>query len=216
MKKLVVLVSGSGTNLQAIIDAIEKNEINAVISTVIANKPCYGIERAQQHNIPTQVLSHTSFESRESFDKAVSKIIDNYEADFVILAGFMRILSTWFVNHYQDKLINVHPALLPKHKGLNTHQRALDANDTEHGSTVHVVTPELDAGASIAQSSFPVCENDNATLLENRIKTYEHQLYPKVIALLCNDEIKLKNNEVYFQDKKLSCPLQIEHSTLFG
>jgi len=176
---LVILISGSGSNLQAFIDAIQNKQINANISLVISNKEkALGLERAAAANIPTAVLNHNAFSDRAQFDQALIKQIDTQKPDAVILAGFMRILSETFVNHYLGKLFNIHPSLLPKYPGLHTHERAIAASDKEAGATVHFVVPELDAGPLIIQAAVPVCSNDTPSDLAQRVLVQEHKIYP--------------------------------------
>ncbi len=182
MNKIVVLISGNGSNLQAIIDACAKGEIDGQVSAVISNRTdAYGLERAKQATIPSHTLSHKDYSDRESFDAEVMKIIDTYQPDLIVLAGYMRILSEGFVNHYLGKMINIHPSLLPKYPGLNTHQRAIDAGDSEHGSSVHFVTPELDSGPIIDQIKVSIEPQETAASLLAKVQKAEHQLYPKVV-----------------------------------
>ncbi|WP_261833766.1 phosphoribosylglycinamide formyltransferase [Vibrio ishigakensis] len=182
MKKIVVLISGNGSNLQAIIDACAKGEIDGQVSAVISNRTdAYGLERAKQATIPSHTLSHKDYSDRESFDAEVMKIIDTYQPDLIVLAGYMRILSEGFVNRYLGKMINIHPSLLPKYPGLNTHQRAIDAGDSEHGSSVHFVTPELDSGPIIEQIKVAIEPQESAESLMAKVQKAEHQLYPKVV-----------------------------------
>ena len=189
--RLVVLISGNGSNLQAIIDEIANNNLPAQVVAVISNKvDAYGLERAKNAGIEQRVLSHKNYGSREQFDIALKDIIDSYQPDLIILAGFMRILSNEFVNHYLHKMMNIHPSLLPKYKGLDTHQRAIDAGDKEHGCSVHFVTPELDDGPVILQASVAIEENDNAETLAARVHEQEHQIYPKAIRLFAEKKIK--------------------------
>ena len=184
-KNLVILISGNGSNLQAIIDAIESGRIKANISLVLSNKAdAYGLERARLAGIKTAILSTKAYETREAYDTELMDIIDNYEPNLVILAGFMRILSEKFVKHYAGKLLNIHPSLLPKYKGLKTHDRVLEAGDKIHGATVHYVTDELDGGPIIQQASCDVLPTDTAASLEARVHELEHRLYPEVIAKL--------------------------------
>lgn len=208
MKNIVVLISGNGSNLQAIIDSVENGAINGAnngsingqISAVISNKPdVYGLQRAKNANIPTQVLDHREFDDREAFDQALIKIIDQYQPDLVVLAGFMRILSSEFVQHYLGKMLNIHPSLLPKYKGLHTHRRVLENGDTEHGTSVHFVTPELDGGPIIAQRTINVEVDDTETSLQQKIQQQEHQLYPQVIAWFCNDQLRLQDGKAIIQ-----------------
>lgn len=189
---IVVLISGSGTNLQAIIDACNAEKINGDITAVISNKPAvFGLDRAQSHNIPTHVLNHKEFENREDYDKGLINIIDQYQPKVVVLAGFMRILTAPFVSHYAGKLINIHPSLLPKYQGLNTHQRAIDAKDQEHGCSVHFVTEELDGGPVILQAKVPVFEDDDIDSLSQRVHVQEHQIYPMVVKWMCEDRLTM-------------------------
>lgn len=189
--RLVVLISGNGSNLQAIIDEIKNNNLPAQIIAVISNKTdAYGLERAKKAGIEQTVLSHHDFDDREQYDCQLKNIIDEYHPDLIILAGFMRILSNEFVEHYLHKIMNIHPSLLPKYKGLNTHQRALDARDKEHGCSVHFVTPELDDGPVILQATVPVKDNDTAETLSARVHEQEHRIYPEAIRLFAENKIK--------------------------
>lgn len=186
-KKFIVLISGNGSNLQAIIDAIQKGKIKAEISLVISNKAdAYGLERAKKANVPWKVISAKEFQNREDYDLHLQKVIDQYQPDLIVLAGFMRILTEGFVKHFTGKLINIHPSLLPKYKGLNTHARVLASGDHIHGITVHYVTADLDSGPIIKQAEITVSKNDTVETLEARIHKLEHQIYPEVIAQLLN------------------------------
>jgi len=154
---VVVLLSGTGSNLQALIDSTRTGDSPVRIAAVISNRAdAYGLQRASDAGIATRSLDHKAFEGREAFDAALIELIDEFKPKLVVLAGFMRILSADFVRHYQGRLLNIHPSLLPKYKGLHTHQRALEAGDAEHGCSVHFVTEELDAGPIIAQDVTPV------------------------------------------------------------
>ncbi len=185
MYKLVVLLSGKGSNLQAIIDHIDKGEIKAEISAVISNRPdAYGLKRAEKAGIDNVTLEHTHFSNRASFDQSLAQIISSYNPDLIVLAGFMRILSDDFVKQFQGKLINIHPSLLPKYKGLHTHKRALENGDKEHGATVHFVIPELDAGSTIIQGIVAVKPDDTEESLAQRVHHIEHIIYPKAIKSL--------------------------------
>ena len=153
--RLVVLISGSGSNLQAIIDACLSGYINAEVAAVISNKAdAYGLTRAKHAGIATQVLDHKQFASREEYDVALGQLISDFTPDLVVLAGFMRILTPSLVQKFKGKMLNIHPSLLPKYQGLNTHQRAIDANDAEHGVSVHFVTEELDGGPVVCQARY--------------------------------------------------------------
>lgn len=181
--RVVCLISGSGSNLQALIDAKEQNALgSAELVAVISNVPdAQGLERATRASIPTEVLSHRDFADRDRFDLALRERIDAYQPDLVVLAGFMRILSAHFVEAYSDRLINIHPSLLPKYKGLNTHQRALDAGDQVAGATVHWVTETLDSGGIIRQVDVPILPEDTADTLKSRVLAAEHALYVSVV-----------------------------------
>lgn len=190
--RLVVLISGNGSNLQAIIDEIANNNLPAQIVAVISNKAdAYGLERAKKAGIEQHVLSHQNYDSREQYDIALKDLIDSFQPDLIILAGFMRILSNDFVNHYLQRMMNIHPSLLPKYKGLNTHQRVIDAGDKEHGCSVHFVTPELDDGPVILQAKVEVKENDTAETLAERVHEQEHRIYPEAIRLYAENKIEL-------------------------
>jgi phosphoribosylglycinamide formyltransferase-1 len=190
--RIVVLISGSGTNLQAIIDASKVADFPGSIVGVISNKSdAYGLIRAENENIATLALSHKDFDSRESYDQALITKIDQLSPDVIVLAGFMRILSPVFVQYYQGKLLNIHPSLLPKYQGLNTHQRAIDAGDKEHGVSVHFVTEELDGGPVILQAKVPVFEGDSSDDLAARVHEQEHRIYPLVVKWLCEKRLSM-------------------------
>lgn len=194
---VVVLISGSGSNLQAIIDGIAGGHIPARISAVIANRAdAYGLVRAQNAGIATQVLDHRLFDSRETFDAALIEQIDALQADLVVLAGFMRILTPTFVRHYTGRLLNIHPSLLPKFKGLHTHQRALEAGETEHGCSVHFVTEELDGGPLILQAVISVETTDTPETLAKRVLVGEHHVYPLAVRWFAEGRLQLTPNGV--------------------
>lgn len=188
--RIVVLISGSGTNLQAIIDACESVDYPGSVVGVVSNKSdAYGLTRAKNANITTIELSHNDFDSRENYDNALIAKIDQLQPDVIVLAGFMRILTPNFVQHYQGKLVNIHPSLLPKYQGLNTHQRAIDAGDKVHGVSVHFVTEELDGGPVILQAKVPVFDGDTSDDLAARIHEQEHRIYPLVVKWLCQKRL---------------------------
>ncbi len=183
--RLVILISGRGSNMQSIIRAIETDELDAEIVAVISNRPdAAGLQTAAAAGIETQLINHRDFDSREAFDSELARAIDTYQPDFVILAGFMRILTAEFVRHFAGKLINIHPSLLPKFKGLHTHQRAIEAGEKEHGASVHFVTAELDDGPVVLQAKVPVLADDTPESLAARVLVEEHKLYPDAIKLL--------------------------------
>ncbi|QEY58426.1 phosphoribosylglycinamide formyltransferase [Pseudomonas sp. C27(2019)] len=188
---IVVLISGSGSNLQAIIDDLV-NHPSARISAVVSNRAdAYGLQRAQQAGIATHVLNHKDFADRLAFDTALIQVIDQHQPNLVVLAGFMRILTPEFTRHYAQRLLNIHPSLLPKHKGLNTHQRAIDAGDSEHGCSVHFVTEELDGGPVVIQAVLPITADDNAEQLAQKVHTLEHQIYPLAIRWFAEERLHL-------------------------
>jgi phosphoribosylglycinamide formyltransferase-1 len=194
--RIVVLISGSGTNLQAIIDACKSNDYPGEVVGVVSNKAdAYGLTRAEDTGIDTVALSHKDFENRESYDQALISKIDLFRPDVIVLAGFMRILTPAFVQHYQGKLVNIHPSLLPKYQGLNTHQRAIDAGDKEHGVSVHFVTEELDGGPVILQAKVPVFDGDTSDDLAARVHEQEHRIYPLVVKWLCQNRLCMKTEE---------------------
>lgn len=203
--RVVVLISGNGSNLQAIIDDIHEHNVPAQIVAVISNKAdAYGLTRARDAHIPVEVLNHNGYESREDYDRVLLNKIDSYQADLIVLAGFMRILSERFVNHYAGRMINIHPSLLPKYQGLNTHQRALDAGEKQHGASVHFVTPELDSGPVILQAIVPVKENDNADSLAKRVHEAEHIIYPQVVRWFAEHKLKLQDETVLFDNSAIT------------
>ena len=181
--RVVCLISGDGSNLQALIDWQLKRLLgDAEIVGVVSNKAeAFGLECAKRANIATTVLSHQNYPDRYEFDRALMSVIDDYEADLIVLAGFMRILTTQFVNHYANRVVNIHPSLLPKYKGLNTHRRAIEAGDSIAGATVHWVTEELDSGGIIRQVEVAIHAHDSEDSLRQRVLEAEHSLYPAVI-----------------------------------
>ncbi len=206
--KLVVLISGSCSNLQAIIDAIEHGGLNARIMAVVSNRPdAYGLERARRHGIATVALDHTTFASRELFDQALAESIDRYQPDLLVLAGYMRILSAQFIDHFFPRMLNIHPSLLPRYQGLNTHQRALDNGDAEHGISIHVVTPELDAGPVILQGRFAIEVDDTAESLQQKGHQLEHRMYPQVLQWLAEGRLNLEGSTPRFDDQPIQQPL---------
>lgn len=202
--RIVVLISGSGSNLQALIDGCHNGEINGEIVGVVSNKPnVKGLEKAKTQGIQAITLDHKSFTEREAFDNALVEVIDELTPDLVILAGFMRILTPGFVNHYLGRMLNIHPSLLPKYPGLHTHKRALEAGDKEHGVTVHFVTPELDGGPAIIQARVPILPSDTEDQLAARVLEQEHIIYPKVAAWFCKGRLALEQNSALLDGHKI-------------
>ncbi len=201
---IVVLISGSGTNLQAIIDACKVEGYPGKVVAVVSNKAdAFGLTRAQNSEIANEALSHKAFDSRELYDQALVETIDKYQPDLIVLAGFMRILTPEFVQHYQGKLINIHPSLLPKYQGLNTHQRAIDAGDKEHGVSVHFVTEELDGGPVILQAKVPVFDGDVADDLAQRVHEQEHRIYPLVVKWFCEKRLVMQTDHALLDNTVL-------------
>lgn len=201
---IVVLLSGSGSNLQAIIDAAQ-HDLPVEIRAVISNRAdAYGLERARLAGIPARILSHQEYADRESYDEALMALIDNYQPQLVVLAGFMRILSANFVRHYAGQMLNIHPSLLPRHRGLHTHQRAIEAGDKEHGATVHFVVPELDAGPIVLQARVAVESDDTAERLAQRVLQQEHRIYPQAIRWFAEGRLRLIDGIAHLDSKPLA------------
>ncbi len=202
---LVVLISGNGSNLQAIIDAIAAGEIPAQIRAVISNNPdAYGLERARRAGIPVEVVDHRAYPDRESYDRALQAVIDRYRPDLVVLAGFMRILTPAFVEHYAGRMLNIHPSLLPRYQGLDTHRRVLEAGDSVHGVSVHFVTPELDSGPIVLQAEVPVEPGDTEADLARKVHAEEHVIYPRVIRWFAEGRLKLDGDRVLLDGQPMS------------
>ena len=202
MKKIVILISGRGSNMQAIVEA---QIPGAEVVAVIANKPeAAGIAWAEAQGIATLVVTHKNYDSREAFDQALASFIDGYEADLVVLAGFMRILTAEFVNHFAGRLINIHPSLLPAFTGLHTHERALSEGVKVHGCTVHFVTADLDHGPIIIQAVVPVLENDTVETLSARTLQQEHRIYPQAVCWLLDGRAQLREGRVFINQAQFS------------
>ncbi len=212
---IVVLISGSGSNLQAIIDAIRDDGLPGEIRAVISNRPdAYGLVRARAANIPAEVIDHTTFNNRTEYEVALQQLIDQYSPALVVLAGYMRILGAAFVEHYQGRMLNIHPSLLPEFPGLNTHQRALDAAVAAHGASVHLVTNELDGGPVIIQAAVPLLPNDDATVLAERVQTQEHQIYPLAIRWFAEGRLTVKAGDILLDQKPLNQPINYRPTTV--
>jgi phosphoribosylglycinamide formyltransferase-1 len=182
---VAVLISGSGSNLQALIDAAKAPDYPATLTLVISNKAeAYGLTRAREAGIATQVISHRDFETREAFDAALDTALRAAGIEFVCLAGFMRVLTDDFVSKWHGRMINIHPSLLPRYKGLHTHARAIEAGDAEHGCSIHWVSAGVDEGAVIAQARCAVLPDDTPETLQQRVHALEHRLYPETLAQL--------------------------------
>lgn len=196
--RIVVLISGSGSNLQSLIDACDNNQIKAQITAVISNKPSVkGLDRATTANIPTLVIDHRDFSSRQEFDQHLLEAIQNFSPNLVILAGFMRILTSNFVSQFEGKLLNIHPSLLPAYQGLDTHKRAIDAGDSKAGATVHFVTPELDGGPPVLQAEVDISPTDSPQDLAARVLTMEHKIYPTAAQWFCDGRLTSQNGKAF-------------------
>ena len=206
MIKIAVLVSGSGSNLQALIDA----NLSGTIVGVISNKAeAYALERAKKAGIDTAIIEHKQFPNREAFDAVMHQQLLDWDVDLVILAGFMRILSAGFVQKWQGKMVNIHPSLLPHYKGMHTHQRVLNTGDVLHGCTVHYVTAELDAGQALTQGVVKVNLHDTVDTLAERVHTLEHLIYPHAVEWICNGTIQhMDNGQVLYKGQLLEQPIQ--------
>jgi phosphoribosylglycinamide formyltransferase-1 len=206
--KTAVLISGSGSNLQSFIDKAAAGEVSLDLCVVFSNKPdAYGLERASNAGIPTECLQHGDYPDRETFDRAVAAILDSYAPDLLVLAGFMRILSPWFVDHYEGRILNIHPALLPAYPGLDTHQRVLDAGDRYHGSTVHFVTEVLDGGPLILQGRLEVQKGESADELCARVQALEHQIYPQAADWFGQGRIAFRDGRTWLDGEPLASPV---------
>ena len=193
MKKIVVLISGNGSNLQAIIDHCESGNINGDITCVVSNKDdAYGIQRAEASNIKTEIINEDKFESRKDFNEELFNLLLNLNADLIVLAGFMKILNEKTANYFFGKIISIHPSLLPKYPGLNTHTKVIDNKEKYHGVSIHYVSSQLDAGPLIAQGQIIVNKDESIEILEERIHKVEHMIYPEVIKLICDNKIYLE------------------------
>ena len=199
MQSIVILISGRGSNMQALLEAKLPCRVAAVISN---RSDAEGLGIAKAHGIGTSVLDHRKYPGRESFDAALARLIDDFHPDLVVLAGFMRILTPKFVAHYHGKLVNIHPSLLPAYGGLNTHARALHDGVKIHGCTVHFVTSDLDHGPIIIQAAVPVMDDDTEQTLAARVLREEHRIYPQAIRWLCTDQIELTGqNRVFLKHR---------------
>lgn len=210
LPKILVLASGSGTNFQALMDASRERDFPGQIIAVGCNRPkAFVLERAAQANVETFTVNHEEFGSREEFDAALMAHVLRHNPDLIVLAGFMRILTTDFVRAFRGKLLNVHPSLLPKYTGLNTHQRALDAGDHTHGVSIHFVTEELDGGPVIAQAEVAITPDDCSDTLADKVQMKEHLLYPIVVRWFCEGRIQLGQDQVLFDGQALETPMRL-------
>lgn len=206
--RTAILISGSGTNLQAFIDAVQDRDLGLDLSIVFSNDPnAFGLERAEKANIATACIQHADYTDRALFDQAVIAELDQFEPDLLVLAGFMRILSAEFIAHYRGRILNIHPALLPLYRGLNTHQRVLDAGDKWHGSTVHFVTEKLDSGPRILQGRLAVVPGESAQKLALRVQAVEHKIYPQAAAWVGSGKVQYRHGQSWIDGEQAAEPV---------
>ena len=204
MKKIVVLISGSGSNLEAILESCAAKKINGRVIQVISNNPdAYGLTRASEFNIPSTIIDHKKFSSRIDFENSLEDCLDTLSPDLIVLAGFMRILGTKITSKFSNKMINLHPSLLPMYPGLHTHEKVLENKDPHHGISIHYVSSELDAGPLIAQGFIDIGKDETLKNMIKRIHKIEHLLLPEIINEICNENIYLDNNEVKYRNINL-------------
>ena len=206
---VVVLISGSGSNLKALIDGAVDGYLPIELRSVVSNEPdAFGLQRASAAGIETRVLSHREFNGREAYDRALMELIDGFSPGLVVLAGFMRILTPAFVGHYRGRLLNIHPSLLPRFRGLHTHQRVLESGDLEHGASVHFVTEELDGGPLVLQVRVPIQADDDADALAARVLKHEHRIYPQVVRWFAEGRLRMaESDDLILDDGVLAGPV---------
>lgn len=211
-----VLISGGGTNLQALIDAVHNGRLSLDLKVVVSNNAeAKGLLRARAAEIPTECIAATAYADRTDYDRALLDTLSRYRPDLVLLAGFMRILTPSFVMHYEGRILNIHPSLLPRFPGLNTHQRAVDAGDRWHGCTVHFVTEQLDGGPRIIQGRVPVLANDTAGRLAERVLAVEHRIYPQAAALVASGRVQYRGGYAWHDGRRLDEPLLLDRGSAF-
>ncbi|WP_314187220.1 phosphoribosylglycinamide formyltransferase [Aggregatibacter kilianii] len=204
MKKIVVLISGHGMNLQALIDACKSSYINAEIVGVFSNQSdAFGLQRAKSAGIFHRTFLRSDYADNLAMDRHIADEIDNLDADLIVLAGYMKILSAEFTQHFAGKILNIHPSLLPKYSGLHTYQRAMEAGETEHGMTIHFVNEKVDGGAIVLQAKVPIFLEDNITDIEDRVKEQEIRFYPLVIKWFVEGRLRLIDNHAYLDGNRL-------------
>ena len=209
--RTAILISGSGSNLQSFIDRVGAGTLDLELTLVLSNRPdAYGLTRASSAGLDTACIEHGAFADREAFDRAVATELDGRRPDLIVLAGFMRILSPWFVNHYEGRILNIHPALLPAYSGLDTHRRVLDAGDRHHGSTVHFVTDELDGGPRILQGRLRVEPNETAAELRTRVQAIEHQIYPEAASWFASGRLQYMDGAAWLDGELLAQPVVMD------
>lgn len=202
--RFAVLISGNGSNLQALIDACQAGRIQGELVGVVSNRAdAFGLERAKAAGIATQVLSSQAFADRESYDAALIQALESWKPDLLVMAGFMRILTPGFVQHFAGRMLNIHPSLLPKYQGVKTHARAIAAGDTVHGASVHFVTEELDGGPVVLQARVPIFPDDDEVTLAERVLSQEHQIYPLVVNWFCQGRLTMVGTQACLDGQPL-------------
>ena len=202
--RFAVLVSGNGSNLQALMDACAAGRIQGELVGVLSNRPdAFALERAKAAGIATQILSNQAFSDRDSYDAALIQALETWQPDLLVMAGFMRILTPAFVQHFAGRMLNIHPSLLPKYQGVKTHARAIAAGDTVHGATVHFVTEELDGGPIVLQARVPIFPEDDESSLAERVLSQEHQLYPLVVNWFCQQRLRMQDGHAWLDGQPL-------------
>lgn len=210
-KSAAIFVSGGGTNLQAFIDEVRAGSLDLHLAVVISNNPqARALERARRAEIPVECVANSDFPERADFDDALAEAVERYCPDLLILAGFMRILTRAFVSRFEGRILNIHPSLLPRFPGLNTHQRVIEAGHPVHGSTVHFVTEELDAGPAVMQGRVPVLPGDTAASLARRVQAIEHKIYPASAALFAAGRLVCRDGAAWLDGRRLDGPLRYE------
>jgi phosphoribosylglycinamide formyltransferase-1 len=212
--RVVALISGSGSNLQALVDKAANGRTFEIVAVISNRADAFGLERARRAGIPAEVLDHRDYAWREPYEAQLRTLIDRYAPGLVILAGFMRILTPAFVEHYAGRMLNIHPSLLPKFRGLQTHQRALDAEEREHGASVHFVTPELDGGPVVIQARLAIHPGEDAATLAQRVLTQEHIIYPQAVGWFAQGRLRLgEDGRPWLDGEPLMSPVLIDGST---
>lgn len=215
--KAAVLISGTGSNLKALIDAVESGTLELDIVRVISNRAdAGGIDHARQANIPVSMISHMDYQNRQQHDDAIARVLDHDQAELLILAGYMRILGEDFIARFNGRMINLHPSLLPLYKGLDTYQRALEAGDTETGASIHIVTTGLDSGPLISQVRIAINTGDNVTSLGKRLGPQEHRLLVATVDQFCQRRVRYEGGELFYDDHVLQHPLQLNQDGSFA
>lgn len=209
MIRIAVLASGHGSNLQALIDACQSGQIRGSIVGVLCNRSdAYALQRAEQAGLRHVLVDHRAFADRMSFENELIQVLQSWQVDLIVLAGFMRVLTPNFVTRYSGQIINIHPSLLPTYKGLHTHQRVLDNGEQLHGCSVHFVTPELDGGAVIAQAIHPIATHETLDTLQTEIHRLEHQIYPRIVGWIAAGRVAFLGGQVYLDGALMAHPVR--------